>query len=404
MDSSIKELKREKSWSVVCLFILLPLVIKTISYNFDSNKVLKTYSKASTPLRFVVSLNKYFEQIKIIEDAHATSSEPIKDLVRTEIISEKETHILIVGEATTTNKMSLYGYHRETNPLLKSLGSELAIFKNVQATSPAVTDVNVPRILTLAEQGNPDKSLLKTSILKIMGQAGYRTYWLSNQGSIGHKITIITAIGMSADRKAFTSTANKYNLDDRVFPVLDKFLADESTDKKFIIIHINGAHNTYSMRYPEEFNKFKSTNDIKKKKFHNKKNLALINEYDNAILYNDYIVYEILQKLKKQPGLKTLVYVPDHGEEVFENLNRMGHGGSIPTSGIYQIPLLMWFGEEYRNKFKFDINENRAYTSDKMIHTFMDIYKVKTPFYDGRKSILSQEFVPSKLLKFIKEK
>lgn len=59
----------------------------------------------------------------------------------------------------------------------------------------------------------------------------------------------------------------------------------------FIIIHLMGNHLSYDDRYPEAFNKF-SRGD------------KTIDTYDNSILYNDFVLRSIYEKVKNVPIFK----------------------------------------------------------------------------------------------------
>nr|WP_267879224.1 sulfatase-like hydrolase/transferase [Methylobacillus glycogenes] len=46
------------------------------------------------------------------------------------------TLVLVIGESTNRQRMSLYGYARETTPRLDAMQDELSVFKNVVASRP----------------------------------------------------------------------------------------------------------------------------------------------------------------------------------------------------------------------------------------------------------------------------
>ena len=52
--------------------------------------------------------------------------------------------------------------------------------------------------------------------------------------------------------------------------------------------HLMGSHSSYSKRYPAEYNIFTDYSTKKEK---------IINEYDNSVLYNDFIVDSLLNIL-----------------------------------------------------------------------------------------------------------
>jgi len=63
-------------------------------------------------------------------------------------------------------------------------------------------------------------------------------------------------------------------------------------------MHLIGTHSRYKRRYPEAFNEFiEAKKDIK---YTHEKAIKVTNEYDNATLYNDFIVREIIEKVRRQ--------------------------------------------------------------------------------------------------------
>jgi heptose-I-phosphate ethanolaminephosphotransferase len=388
-----EKLKTVRSFPVVIYFILLPLLIKFISLDFSGKNLIGHYGKSNAPLQGVISLAQYLEHISIIQKAQADEAGfKLVDVKSNFKTNKKQVHVLLLGEALTTTHMSLYGYQRDTNPLLSKMRNELLVFNNVECTDPPVTDINLQRMLTLKTQQDDSSELLKVSILKVMKEVGAQTYWLSNQNSMGARITMITAIANKADKLSFVSDSNRFDYDERIFPSLDRMLA-EASDHKFIVIHINGGHNTYAHRYPDKFERWKDEMPPYDRAFHNKSKRKIINEYDNAVLYNDYIVFTILEKLKKLDAAVSFVYVPDHGEEVYETEDRMGHGGSTYTKGLFSIPFIIWGNNTFWSERGLDYValknlESRKYTSDMLIYTLMDLYSVDAPFYKPEESLI----------------
>ena len=70
--------------------------------------------------------------------------------------NEKETYVIIIGESTTRTHLGLYGYYRNTTPLLKEKSDELLIYDNVQAPH-TLTISSLGKTLTIDEHSNPLK-------------------------------------------------------------------------------------------------------------------------------------------------------------------------------------------------------------------------------------------------------
>jgi arylsulfatase A-like enzyme len=89
------------------------------------------------------------------------------------------------------------------------------------------------------------------------------------------------------------------------------------------------------------------TRRSKRKEIHREKSLArkcsqkggLINAYDNSIVYTDWFLTQLIDRLKHRNAL--LVYASDHGEYLGEK-NRYGHLYKNPAPEIQRVPMLWW--------------------------------------------------------------
>ncbi|MES2837091.1 MAG: sulfatase-like hydrolase/transferase [Bacteroidota bacterium] len=305
--------------------------------------------------------------------------------------SQKETYVLVIGESTTKTHLQLYNYYRPTNPLLSKIKKELVVFEDV--ISPHThTIASLEKILTLANYENPNKKFDGT-IIEIMKQAGFKTYWISNQIPVGYHETLSTTIAKLSDKSIFTNTGNddgdQKSLDEKVLPHLEKIL-NEDISKKFIVIHLLGTHVQYNNRYPKSFSLF---NDKPVTKFPTEYSNSIINYYDNAVLYNDYIIYNIIQKLKVNTTNQSssLIYLSDHGDEVYDTVDGSGHNESNPTYSMFAIPFIYWSNkiEEIR---KFEQYKKRKYMSDDLIFSVADIANVTFTANEAERSIFNANF------------
>ncbi len=92
--------------------------------------------------------------------------------------------MIVLGESCNRDHMSLYGYCRETTPRLSAIENELVVYKD--AVSPAIqTLVALKRILSFSDHGCDDMFIHEASIVELLRDAGYKTYWVDNQGTGG---------------------------------------------------------------------------------------------------------------------------------------------------------------------------------------------------------------------------
>lgn len=314
-----------------------------------------------------------------------------KYLVKNKNAVDKSTYIVVIGESTTSYHMQLYDYYRPTTPLLYQQKESLSIYKNIISPHTS-TFHSLSKALTLGNYENPEK-VLALPITKLFNMAGFKTFWISNHSPAFNPNSALARIANEAQIK-FYNSKEVVKYDEELFPNLDKALNDNSTHK-VIFLHLIGAHFSYENRYPKEFDLFK---DDPRTNFRSKIAYNKINEYDNAIRYTDFIVNEVIKKLKKENGNSFLMFFSDHGEEVFQDENFYGHLEDRPTKSTFEIPLLMWFSKNYKYPDDYVLNQNVKYMTDDLWHSIAHISGIKCKFIELERSVFSSNFVVRKRL------
>jgi heptose-I-phosphate ethanolaminephosphotransferase len=307
----------------------------------------------------------------------------------------QRTVVWVIGESINRANMSLYGYSRRTTPMLDAMRSELVVFNDV-VSPDASTVPSMMKMLTPAHLGQPDEWRRKPDVLALAEAAGYKTFWLSNQAINDGWIGLVAA---QADERRFINHGagrHENNYDGNLLPHFDRALADQAP-KKLIVVHLLGAHPTYNMRYPREFSRFDSMADQVSTMLDQKGRPFWIrwqrNEYDNAILYNDYVLSGLIRRTTQHTAGEqaALIYTSDHGQEVGHYRNHAGHS-PIDKSG-YEIPMIVWDS----TLAKLDRHaktglENRSYQTDHLEHTVLGLLKIDTIYYDKNRDILGNQF------------
>ncbi|WP_418626738.1 sulfatase-like hydrolase/transferase, partial [Anaerosinus sp.] len=144
--------------------------------------------------------------------------------------------------------------------------------------------------------------------------------------------------------------------------------------------------------YPKEYNVFNES-DIESN-FDTKRKLTIA-EYDNAVLYNDFIVNEIIKRFEGKETL--IIYISDHGEEVYDNRDYVGHTEDNGSKYMIEIPMIVWgsknFVERYPEKLQsIKMAIKHPYMTDDIIHSILDLLEIKTIDYDSSRSIFSPDF------------
>ena len=310
-------------------------------------------------------------------------------------LNENEVYVLILGESTTRNHMNLYNYYRNTNPKLNEIKNELLIYKDV--VSPHTHSItSIEKVLTLSSYESPEKKFDGT-IIQLFNKAGFKTYWVSNQKPMGINETTTTIISQNCDERVFVNTSGYgvKSLDKKILKPF-KTILDNKVSKKLIILHLMGTHVQYKDQYERDYDVFKST---AKTKFEHQTAFETINAYDNAILYNDYVISEIIKDLKLTNTKAFALYLSDHGEDVYETLNFTGHLESNGSKPMYDIPFVLWQSDKFKkdnSEFIFDIN--RKYSTENLIFTISNLAKITFEEFDATKSIVNKSFVEKERL------
>lgn len=300
-----------------------------------------------------------------------------------EILQDNEVLVLVLGESTARGHMSLYGYKKETNPNLGSIKDSLFIYNDVISTD-VLTLRAVPKMLTSMCNEKQEESYY--NIIDIFKKAGFYTYWLSNQRPISYHDNAISAIAAQANYFKFYNhkiDKNAKVLDEVMLPRYNEILAEPG--KKLIVIRLLGTHFNYKNRYPESFNEFSPEDDTKQK-------IAQAH-YDNAVLYNDYIVHSILNALKAKRGKNALVYLSDHGENVYEEGDFFGRVESNVTKNMFEIPFLAWTSDDFELPDDFDYSPNRKFMTDHLYESLLHLFGVQHARTDFSNSIFSKNYV-----------
>ena len=307
------------------------------------------------------------------------------------------TLVLVIGESTNKQRMSLYGYHRETTPRLSALRNELLVFDNVYAPRPYTVET-LEQVLSFADEKHPELHLEKPTLLNLMKQAGYKSYWITNQQTQTQRNTLLTTFSKQADEQIYLNnnrSQNSSQYDRVVIKPFEKILHNRE-QKKFIIIHLMGTHRAYHYRYPERFNVFNNRMG-QPLWIRNRRQSRDYNEYDNAILYNDFIISTLIQKFKESNNNGFLLYFSDHGEEVYDDPRYLfaGRNEAAPTSSMYTVPFIVWRSDSWQKKNQLVATQKiayRAYTLSDVIYTWSDLAGISFKGFDSTRSIVNPLF------------
>ncbi|WLG53348.1 phosphoethanolamine transferase CptA [Pseudomonas sp. FP1742] len=362
----------------------------------------ETRIEPAVPWQMAVAYHRYLDTLANMQGMLDSTSKipPLKNFTDS-MANQPATLVLVIGESTNRQRMSLYGYPRETTPELDKLKDQLAVFDNVITPRPYTIEA-LQQVLTFADEENPDLYLTTPSLVSMMKQAGYKTFWITNQQTMTKRNTMLTTFSEQTDEQVYLNNNRNQNAaqyDGDVIEPFNKALAD-AAPRKLIVVHLLGTHMSYQYRYPPTFNKFTDRKGVPDGVRDDQ--LPTYNSYDNAVLYNDFVVSSLIKDYAKTDPNGFLLYLSDHGEDVFDSAghNTLGRNENKPTAPMYTIPFMAWASPKWRetHDWSFAADLGRPYSSSQLIHTWADLAGLNFDELDHSKSLVSDSFKPRPLM------
>lgn len=392
-------------WKYIVLFLSILIVFIVLIFGQAKTKTLKVNKIINVLLivLFLILSAYRFRDVRVITFVLNSYDEFQHEVAEFKIIQEKrnkgqvnfkadkigegETYVVVIGESLNKRHMGIYGYFRETTPLL-SKTEDLLVFNDVYSNHTHTVPV-LSKSLTEANQYNKKDHFKSTSIIDILKKANFKTYWLTNQQLYGAWDNVVSVIATNSDEIiSVNSNIGKTSKQDRydgyLIDKLDDVLDKKSKENKVIFIHLMGSHGSYKSRYPNGFLKYKDK--LEEGKFGLKILSKNINYYDNSVFYNDFVVSNMLDRIQSKAGVNGFIYMSDHADDVISNLS---HNSSKFTYYMTEIPMIAWFSKDYKEKYNKRYNNllerrDTLFSNDMFYDTMIGIFGVETPNYNSK--------------------
>jgi hypothetical protein len=263
------------------------------------------------------------------------------------------------------------------------------------------------------EEGHDQK---RYSVMKILNELGWHTGWFSNNHTIGpfdtvgigpiykqaqeqfivsaqdsldtfrkNLLTFMSPKSVVVKKKSIEESVQHY--DEELLPVFEKFLKSKNVPlgelKKFAVLHLRGSHFYYQARYPSSFAVFGPDSELPassdalqgyyrrlarepeyrgNETWMEETRLArnFIDEYDNSILYTDYILRRITEVIddynewRARRGVPrvpaAVIFLSDHGEDVYTGVTKLPFRKLPGTNPMFAVPFAVLFNDVWREK------------------------------------------------------
>ena len=315
---------------------------------------------------------------RIISFSHDEQAEEIKLPDGRITDNEKAVVVLVIGESARKANFQLYGYERETNPLLAQQ-KELKVY---QATSCATYTTAGTKAILEPEDCDDLYELLPNYAFRTGVDVSWRT---SNWGEPPiHIDEYLTDSELSEQYP----DENK-NYDGILIRGLRERIESSTKNKVLIVLHTSTSHGPkYADKYPKEFEVYKP---VAKNVEEGEKNLGmLINAYDNTIRYTDFLLDSLINTLRAMEEWKSaMVFISDHGESLGENKMFM-HGlpMKLAPKVQYEIPFFVWTSKGFRDykptSDKQDAPEGElpaVLEQHYIFHSVLNLLSIQSPAY-----------------------
>ena len=316
--------------------------------------------------------------------------------------------VLIIGESYNRHHSSQYGYVMPTAPRQTKLEHKGRLVKYTDVVSPwNLTSFVFKHIFSLYTVGDKGEWCDYPLFPELFRKAGYHVTFITNQFLPKAKEAVYDFSGgfflnnpkLSA-AQFDTRNTELHQYDEGLLEDYDK-LQSQDTENNLIIFHLLGQHVAYRQRSPKDRKKFKGDDYKELKPGLNARERQILADYDNAVLYNDSIVTEIVKKFENKDAI--VIYVSDHGEECFEGdmhfFCRM-HSAKVDARlahAEFDIPMWIWCSRKYIRQRPEIFREvmasrNKRYMTDALPHMLLYLAGISCPEYKDRLNLLSPAY------------
>lgn len=344
--------------------LLLPIII-ILSINIGNIPWVHRYSEQLgsyvMPWSYTVNVGRYYKHRrennrteKLLPDAR------IKD-------EEKSALVLVIGESARSRNFSLYGYERNTNPLL-SRTENLSRFNAHSAATYTIAGIKA--ILEHA----PEKELYEC-LPNYLKRSGAQVVWRTT--NTGEPRLNVNKYQNVDSLKRIPSQANP-DYDEVLLRGLKEEILGSDKKKVLIVLHTSTSHGpAYNLKYPPAFEVFKPVcTNVELDKCSSEE---IFNAYDNTIVYTDYLLHKVIEELKTIEGYNlSMIYISDHGESLGENsLYMHGMDRRFAPKEQYEIPFIVWLSNNKRQ-----LKNKELLTQHHIFHSVLNFLGIESPVYN----------------------
>ena len=317
--------------------------------------------------------------------------------------------VLIIGESYGKHHSEQYGYFMPTTPrqIRREKTGLLVPFSDV--VSPwNLTSFVFKNVFSLHVAGEKGEWCDYPLFPELFRRAGYHVTFLTNQFLPKAKEAVYDFSGgfflnHPELSRAMFDARNKqlYRYDCGLLDDYDKNQQQYNSDHNLIIFHLIGQHVNYRQRYPADRHHFRGEDYAEKRPDLDLSRRNVLADYDNAVLYNDSIVDQIVRRFEDREAI--VIYMPDHGEECYEGSRGFicrNHSDTIDYDLAhyeFEIPFWIYCSHKYAAKHPDIFQQiirarHRRFMTDALPHLLLYLAGIHTKDYHAEYNVLSPDY------------
>ncbi len=362
------------------------------------------------PMRLAFSVYSNMLIAKQVDRIRATT-----ETVCVDSCDYKSPHIvLIIGESFNKRHAQLYGYDKRNMPNQTRYKRQGFLTPLQDVVTPwNLTSYVFKHLMTTYCVGDQGDWCDYPLFCQVFREAGYNVTFITNQFLPQAKEAVWDFSGgfflndPLLSKAQFDQRNTKLHLFDE--DLLDDYkeIMDQKGDTlanakaRLTIFHLMGLHVSYRIRCPNSMKRW-DADDYPNDMDMPKKRRRIMADYDNAVWYNDSVVGQIVNLFKNDDAI--VIYVPDHGEEVFgpgtrHFFGRM-HDVNITKNMAdeeFRIPMWIYCSQKYIRRHRdtyraIRLARKKKYMTDALSHLLMGLAGIHCPYYKPEYDLLSPQY------------
>lgn len=316
--------------------------------------------------------------------------------------------VLVIGESFSKYHSSLYGYSHQTNPKLQKRvdSGNLFVFEDV-ISSYNLTSFVLRNLFSVNSIMDKENWTDYPAFPILFKRAGYNVYLWDNQRTFG-----------KADVSDFSLASYLFNdsiveksysaINKQVYPYDGQLITDFGKNvhlpenRNLVIFHLMGQHTMPDKRYPRDSIFCVFTKDSIMRDDIDERRKMQIAHYDNATLYNDWVVNDIIHRFEETNTV--ILYFSDHGEELYDFRDHYGRTQeTVKTKDMlkyqYETPFMIWCSDSFMEKHVETVANiasavNKPFMNDNVCQIIMGLVGIKSKYYKPKRNLISPQYEP----------